>query len=152
MEIERKYLIHTLIEDYLQYPHKEIKQGYISTSPVIRIRQLGTEYILTIKGQGLLSREEHELIINEDQFNTLSQKVDGYVIHKTRYYIPYNKHTIELDIFHDEYQGLILAEVEFDSITEANSFTPPTWFGEDVTNTPSYHNSNLSKGKTIHNR
>lgn len=146
MEIERKYIIEETPKNLKDFPSKRIKQGYISTGPVIRIRQLGEEFILTIKGKGLLAREEHELTISDDEFHTLSKKVDGIVIDKTRYYIPFGNHTIELDIFHKDYDGLILAEVEFDSIEEADSFTPPTWFGPDVTQSSKYHNSTLSKG------
>ena len=73
-------------------------------------------------------------------------KCDGRFIEKTRYLIPYNeKLTIELDIFHNDLSPLILAEVEFESEDEANNFTPPEWFGEDVTFSPKYHNSNLSQ-------
>ena len=41
-------------------------------------------------------------------------------------------------------KSLIIVEVEFSSIEEANSFVPPDWFGEDVTNSILYHNSYLS--------
>lgn len=146
MEIERKYIIEETPKNLKDFSSKRIKQGYISTSPVIRIRQLDTEFILTIKGKGLLAREEHELYIEESDFHTLSEKVDGLVIDKTRYYIPYNNYTIELDLFHADYDGLILAEVEFETLEQANSFIPPTWFGEDVTHSSKYHNSTLSKG------
>jgi len=146
MEIERKYIIEETPKNLKGFLSKKIKQGYISTSPVIRIRQLGEEYILTIKGKGLLAREEHELNISESEFYTLSKKVDGIVIDKTRYYIPFGNYTIEFDIFHKDYDGLLLAEVEFETLEEANSFTPPDWFGEDVTHLSKYHNSTLSKG------
>ena len=33
----------------------------------------------------------------------------------------------------------------FDTEEEANNFTPPEWFGEDVTFLPIYHNSYLSR-------
>lgn len=146
MEIERKYIIEETPKNLKDFAFKRIKQGYISTSPVIRIRQLGEDFILTIKGQGLLAREEHELMISESEFYTLSRKVDGLVISKTRYYIPFNEYTIEFDVFHDDYEGLLLAEVEFECLDDANSFTPPEWFGEDVTHLSKYHNSTLSKG------
>ena len=55
------------------------------------------------------------------------------------------KYTIELDVFEGELAPLILAEVEFPSEEEANSFVAPEWFGEDVTYSNKYHNSNLSK-------
>ena len=147
MEIEKKYLIHKLPDNLKSYPHKVIRQGYISTSPVIRIRQIADMFILTIKGQGFLEREEHELALSKDQFQNLSSKVEGIVIHKTRYYIPYLQNTIELDVFHDNYEGLYLAEVEFKSVEDANAFRAPNWFGEDVTYDESYHNNNLSQKK-----
>ena len=52
---------------------------------------------------------------------------------------------IELDIFHGKFEGLILAEVEFPSLEEAKNFTPPEYFGEDVTFSTEYHNSTLSQ-------
>ncbi|KAI4445985.1 Inorganic triphosphatase [Eubacterium plexicaudatum ASF492] len=69
------------------------------------------------------------------------------MITKRRYLIPLDStHTIELDIFHDKLEGVTLAEVEFASVEEADSFIPPDWFGEDVTYESRYHNSEMSKG------
>ncbi|MBR3769920.1 MAG: CYTH domain-containing protein [Lachnospiraceae bacterium] len=145
MEIERKFLIHTLPENLDTYPHKEIEQGYINREPVVRIRRSDDKYILTCKGQGLMVREEFELPLTKEAFEHMKPKTDGIFIQKTRYLIPYDqKHTIELDVFHGQLAPLVLAEVEFSSIDDANQFIPPAWFGEDVTNTPKYHNSNLS--------
>ena len=50
-------------------------------------------------------------------------------------------------IFHGKHSGLILAEVEFPTEEEANQYCPPDWFGEDVTLSTRYHNSNLSREK-----
>ncbi|MBR5127103.1 MAG: CYTH domain-containing protein [Roseburia sp.] len=145
MEIERKFLIHTVPENLDTYPHKEIEQGYINREPVVRIRRSDDTYILTCKGQGLMVREEFELPLTKEAFEHMKPKTDGIFIEKTRYLIPYDeKLTIELDVFHGQLAPLVLAEVEFSSIEEADAFTPPVWFGEDVTNTPKYHNSNLS--------
>ena len=52
--------------------------------------------------------------------------------------------TIELDVFEDDLAPLLLAEVEFSSQEEAESYCPPDWFGEDVTFSSEYHNSTLS--------
>ena len=145
MEIERKFLIHTLPDALDNYPRKEIAQGYINREPVVRIRRSNEDYILTCKGQGLMAREEFELPLSKEAFEHMRPKCDGIFIEKTRYLIPYDeKLTIELDIFHGKLAPLVLAEVEFESIEDANAFLPPVWFGEDVTNTPKYHNSNLS--------
>lgn len=145
MEIERKFLIHALPENLESYPHKEIEQGYINREPVVRIRRSDDTYILTCKGQGLMVREEFELPLSKEAFEHMKPKTDGIFIEKTRYLIPYNeKLTIELDVFHGRLAPLVLAEVEFSNIEEANSFIPPAWFGTDVTNSPKYHNSHLS--------
>ena len=146
MEIERKYLIPTLPDNLEQYPCKQIEQGYLATDPVVRIRRSNDKYILTYKGRGMMVREEFELPLTKESFEHLKPKTDGIFIEKTRYLIPYTDTlTIELDIFHGRLAPLVLAEVEFSNVDEANAFIPPAWFGEDVTYSPQYHNSNLSK-------
>ena len=71
------------------------------------------------------------------------EKVDGKLIIKKRYLIPYGKYTIELDVFEGALAPLKFAEVEFASIEEAERFVAPDWFGEDVTFEAKYKNSNL---------
>ena len=145
MEIERKFLVPRLPEDLDSYPHHEIMQAYVSTHPVIRIRRWDDQYILTIKSKGLLAHEEIEMPLTEESFAHLYGKIDGVAISKTRYQIPDGKgHTIELDIFHQDYQGFVMAEVEFGSVEEAENYQKPAWFGKDVTMDKRFHNSNLS--------
>ena len=146
MEIERKYLIKTLPEDLAQYPYKEIEQGYLNTDPVVRIRRSNDTYTLTYKGKGLMVREEYNLPLTKEAFCHLKEKIDGRLITKRRYLIPLPPHdTIELDVFSGDLAPLQLAEVEFETEEEANSFIPPSWFGEDVTFSKKYHNSTLSQ-------
>ena len=149
MEIERKYLIkdiNTLPINLKDYPHHEIEQAYLNTEPVIRVRRQDDTYYLTYKSKGLMAREEYNLPLNKISYEHLLEKVDGNILTKTRYEIPLNDHlTIELDIFHGKFKGLILAEVEFPSMEEAENFTPPEYFGEDVTFSTEYHNSTLSQ-------
>ena len=57
----------------------------------------------------------------------------------------HREYTIELDLFHDALDGLIYAEVEFASVEEANAFTPPSWFGKEVTEDGSFTNAALSR-------
>lgn len=145
MEIERKFLIHTLPEDLRSYPCDQITQAYISTSPVIRVRQKNDEFILTVKSEGLLAREEVEMPITEEAFLHLLEKKDGRSIEKRRYKIPDGKgYLIELDVFEGVYKGFCMAEVEFPNLDEANAYEPPAWFGTDVTMDPAFHNSSLS--------
>lgn len=152
MEIERKFLIkkEQLPENLSQYPCLHIEQGYLCTEPVVRIRRQNDEYYLTYKSKGLLSREEYNLPLTEDAYYHLKEKSDGIVICKDRYVIPEKDGlSIELDIFHEAYEGLLLAEVEFSSEEAAKSYMPPAWFGEDVTYSSKYHNSTLSKGDWV---
>lgn len=145
MEIEKKYLIHKLPNDLETYPRKKIQQAYLCTDPVVRIRKQDEEYILTYKGKGLMVREEYNLPLNQEAYEHLLQKADGIILTKTRYFLPLPQGlTIELDVFDAPYENLRLAEVEFSSEEEANSFVPPEWFGEDVTFSKKYHNSVLS--------
>ena len=149
MEIERKFLIEKakLPENLEEFARHEIEQGYLCTEPVVRIRREDESYYLTYKSKGLLAREEYNLPLNRDAYLHLKPKADGIVIVKTRYRIPERDGlTIELDVFHGDYEGLLLAEVEFPSEEAANAYEPPAWFGEDVTYSSRYHNSTLSKG------
>lgn len=145
MEIERKYLVKTLPANLESYPCRFLEQGYLSTEPVVRVRQDNDKYELTYKSKGLMVREEYNLPLTKESYEHLKSKADGRIITKKRYMIPCGNYTIELDVFENELAPLILAEVEFPSEEEANAFTAPEWFGEDVTFSNKYHNSNLSK-------
>lgn len=144
MEIERKFTIHTLPGDLTQYPVRRLQQAYMNTSPVIRIRQEDEAYYLTYKGSGMLAREEYNLPLDAESYAHLLPKCDGNVISKMRYLIPYGQYTIELDVFDAPFAPLVIAEVEFPSVEEAEQFMPPDWFAEDVTYDPAYHNSQLA--------
>lgn len=95
-----------------------------------------------------MARTEYNLPLTKESYNHLIAKADGNIITKTRYLIPLaDKLTAELDIFEGAFKDLLLIEVEFTSIDEAESFTPPEWFGEDVTYDKRYHNSYMSRIK-----
>lgn len=153
MEIERKYLIQKadLPANLGSYPCRKIEQAYLCTDPVVRIRKQNSDYYLTYKSKGLMAREEYNLPLNEAAYRHLRKKADGILIQKTRYLLPLPQDlSIELDVFHGCYEGLYLAEVEFPSEAAAEAFMPPSWFGEDVTFSPRYHNSFLSQaGKNV---
>ena len=151
MEIERKFLVKDLPDRLAEYSFREIEQGYLNTDPVVRVRKDGDSYYLTYKGKGLLAREEYNLPLDQASYEHLIAKADGIVLTKRRYQIPFSQgreYTIELDIFRGIYDGLILAEIEFESEEEARNFTPPQWFGRDVTFSGEFQNSRLSQGKT----
>ena len=149
MEIERKYLVGSLPENLDAFSHVEIEQGYLCTSPTLRIRRMGDSFILTVKEKmhsltsAIVNREE-EFFLSSESYARLRGKCEGIMVEKTRYRIPVGKYTAELDIFHGRHEGLLLVEVEFPSLEAANAFTPPAWFGQDVSNDPRYRNSWLA--------
>ena len=153
MEIERKYLIEAeeMPKNCLFYPVLQIEQAYLSVDPVVRVRRQDNSFYLTYKSRGKMAREEYNLPLNAQSYTHLLKKADGLVLTKKRYLIPAedagipdSSLTVELDVFEGSYQGLILAEVEFESEEEANQFIPPSWFGREVTFTGEYQNSVLA--------
>ena len=149
MEIERKFLVKDL-PNLDNYPHKDIVQGYISFNPEIRIRKANDKYYLTTKSDGTITREEKETEINLTTYLTLLKIAKGRIISKTRYFIPLaDSLTAELDIYHEELEGLVTVEVEFLNLEDAQDFTIPTWFLTDITEDKRYKNKNLALNDDI---
>ncbi len=142
MEIERKFLLNS-VPELAGYEVKEIEQAYLCRRPVMRIRRSNDKYIFTYKGGGMMAREEANLPLTKEAFDELLSKTEGPIIKKKRYMIPYGTYTIELDYFESPNPGLFMAEVEFPTVEEAILFEKPDWFGEEVTDNPAYHNSNM---------
>ena len=144
MEIERKFLVKK-IPPLDGISSSEIVQGYVSISPEIRVRKLDDKYYRTEKGEGFISREENEWEISKEEAEKMLKEVKTNLIEKTRYYIPYNKFTLELDIYKGAFDGLVVCEVEFSSVEEANNFTPPEWFSDDISEKIEYRNKILAQ-------
>lgn len=149
MEIEQKYLVRHLPENLGDFEQIKMIQGYLSKIPVIRIRKSNENYILTYKSKGnqelgVVVNEEVELPLTKEAFDHLKYKTDDHLVYKTRYKIPLGEYTAELDIFEQQLQGLIIVEVEFPSIDAAKVFTPPEWFGANVSDEGRYSNAYLS--------
>lgn len=148
-EIERKFLVANLPGDMDKYKCLNIRQGYISTDPTIRLRQCDDEYILTVKGAAHnngLDRTEFELKLTEQQFLRLWEKMETGAIVKKRYLVPLeNGLTAELDIYGGALAGFMNVEVEFSSIRDAVLFDAPDWFGAEVTEDRRYSNASLVK-------
>ncbi len=148
MEIERKFLTDLNLLPFKpeNFPCRKIEQGYLCTSPVVRIRRDNENFFLTYKSKGLMVREEYNLPLTEEAYEHLKPKIDGRLITKTRYVIPLNDDlSLELDIFEGSLAPLVIAEIEFPDEKSANTFEAPDWLGEDVTMSPLYHNSTLSQ-------
>lgn len=146
MEIERKFLIEKIPFSLEGFKKREIEQAYLCTKPVVRIRKSDDDYYLTYKGKGKIAKEEYNLPLNKEAYEHLLAKADGNILTKTRYEIPEKDNLIiELDVFHGKFEGLLLAEVEFETLKQAESYIPPEWFGRDVSITGEYQNSVLSR-------
>tara|TARA_B100000315_G_C14543223_1_gene571952 strand:+ start:156 stop:632 length:477 start_codon:yes stop_codon:yes gene_type:complete len=144
-EIERKFLI-----DQTRLPKnmKGVKyaQGYIAINEdgIVRIRIKGNIAVLTIKTSGTgISRDEFEYEIPLDDAKSLLVLFNDKIIYKTRYKIIYDGKEWEIDEFHQQNDGLWLAEIELES--ENESFAFPEWLTKEVTDDEKYYNAYLSK-------
>ena len=147
MEIERKYLVSSLPADYQSYPFHRIEQAYLCTEPVVRVRREDETSYLTYTSKGLLAREEYNLPLTKESYEHLLAKADGNVLAKKRYLLPVPGRedlTVELDVFEGKFDGLVLAEVEFETEEDAGKFQAPDWLGADVPFSGEYQNSRLS--------
>ena len=152
MEIEKKFLVKVLPDSLYQYSKKDIEQGYLCHSPVVRIRRSNDKYILTYKSMSDESSNdvkvcnEIEVPLTEEGYYHLRDKIDNNLIKKVRYIIPLpDGHTGELDIFDGVLKGLYFIEVEFADEEDAKMFVPPDWFGDNVSGDERYTNSFLSQ-------
>jgi CYTH domain-containing protein len=89
-------------------------------------------------------REEREVELSAEQFGALWPATEGKRLAKTRYEIPFGDRVVEIDVYHDRHEGLVVAEVEFDEEDAAENFRPPDWLGDDVTGDPRYSNQLLA--------
>lgn len=146
-EIERKFLVRKLPDGLSNYPSHNLSQGYLVSlddGTQVRLRKSGERYTLTFKrGRGNV-REEREVELTAAQFDALWPATEGKRLVKTRYEIPLGARTVEIDVYHERHEGLIVAEVEFDEEIAAKNFQPPDWLGEDVTGDPRYSNQLLA--------
>jgi adenylate cyclase len=146
-ETERKFLVKS---EFRHLAKKEISitQSYLSIDPdkTIRLRIADDRAFLTVKSRinkESITRSEWEFPIPlADAIEMIHVCLPGKIV-KTRYLIPAGKHTIEVDVFHDKNEGLIIAEIELSS--EDEQFEKPEWLGTEVTGNPEYYNANLIK-------
>ncbi|PZD79052.1 CYTH domain-containing protein [Mesonia sp. K7] len=147
-EIERKFLVKN--QGFMAFAKKQfsIKQGYLSSHPErsVRIRITENQAFLTIKGKSSasgMSRFEWEKKIDTKEAEQLFALCENGCVVKTRYLVTYKNHIFEVDVFEEENQGLIIAEVELENENEIINL--PDWIGEEVTGDQKYYNAYLSK-------
>ena len=149
IEIERKFLVSEegLAEAVaLADSSERIVQGYLASSPAatVRIRLYGDKGFLTIKGKtgpSGMSRLEWEKEISLDEAQVLLTLCGPKLIDKTRHKVTFAGHVFEVDEFHGDNAGLIVAEIELSS--EDETFDRPAWLGKEVTGDVRYYNSSL---------
>jgi len=144
LEIERKFLVRGDAWKALG-AGVAMRQGYLSTDPerVVRVRVEGDEATLTIKGRsvGAVRGEWEYAIPKADAEALLTQLALRPLIEKSRYRIPYEGMTWEVDEFYGDNAGLVVAEIELTA--EDQAFAKPEWVGEEVTHDARYFNANL---------
>jgi adenylate cyclase len=144
-EIEYKYLVH---KDAWKPSTAGVmyRQGYLvsANEGVVRVRIAGDRAFLTVKGRTIgVARLEFEYPIPlADAAIMLNQLCMRPLIEKTRYREEYKGHCWEIDEFHGDNAGLVIAEIELDSADER--FALPPWAAADVSGDPRYFNSNLA--------
>ncbi|MEM5565792.1 CYTH domain-containing protein [Psychroserpens sp. AS72] len=148
IEIERKFLVTSEAFKTESHKHTRIIQGFLNTNPerTVRVRIKGDKGFLTVKGKSTqdgLSRFEWEKEISKPDAEALLKLCEKGVIDKIRYEVKMGEHVFEVDVFHEENEGLIIAEVELNNEEEA--FEKPAWLGKEVTGDKRYYNSQLSQ-------
>ncbi len=143
LEIERKFLVKKggkFKQAAFSFSH--ILQGYIPcANATVRIRVRDDKAYLTIKGKsthGGMTRYEFEKEISLDEASHLLQLCQGGLIDKHRYLVKSGEHTFEVDEFHGDNDGLIMAEVELGS--ENEHYTTPDFIGMEVTGDVRFYN------------
>lgn len=147
LEIERKFLVHKWMDwKRLASSCSHIQQGYFAAINTVRVRIRDDKGYLTIKGpshNGGLSRYEFEKEITLQEAQQLMLLCESGVIDKHRYLVPYAGHTFEVDEFHGDNDGLVMAEVELKS--ENEPFESPNFIGKEVTGDRRFYNSHMRK-------
>ena len=143
-EIERKFLVAD--DSWCDgTPGVRMAQGYLSLDPdrTVRVRLAGDNAWLTIKGRTEgITRAEFEFAIPTDDAQMLLAICLPSLIDKTRHEISYRGHLWEIDVFHGDNEGLVIAEVEL--ADESISPALPPWVGAEVSSDTRYFNSRLA--------
>ena len=145
LEIERKFLVS-------RDPPLDgacattLRQGYLATGEVeVRVREADGSCTLTVKSAGGLVRREEDLPIDLERFERLWHLTQGRRVEKVRHVVEQDVATLEVDVYAGANAGLVVVEVEFTSPQAARAWTPPPWFGREVTEDPAFKNQTLAR-------
>jgi adenylate cyclase len=145
MEIERKFLLAEAPRD-AGGASARLRQGYLAAGPggEARVRDADGALTLTVKSGSGMERHEAEVPLMPEQFAALWPATEGRRIQKRRTLVPLDGLIAEVDEYEGGLAGLLVVEVEFASLEEARAFTPPEWFGREVTDDAAYKNASLA--------
>ena len=147
MEIERKWVVEDWPEGLPLIKTQDMRQGYISVRPTVRIREEAlrggeTEYIVCFKSDGLLAREEVEIPVSENDFRRLEGIIGKPLIRKVRrvYRLP-DGNELEVNLVDaDQPESYMYAEIEYASVDEAENYFPgpelQDYLSNEVTGVP----------------
>lgn len=143
-EIEHKYFV--VNDSFLDYSHErtEIAQGYLSRDPerTVRVRRIDNKGFLTVKGRNSGdTRMEFEYEIPAEDADLILAMCDGDTIQKTRYNVMFEGYKWEVDVFHGNLTGLIMAEVEL--CESHHNYPLPPFVGPEMTDDKRCYNSVL---------
>lgn len=152
VEIERKFLVRS---DAWRAAALDsgvpIRQGYLACSgpaaPSVRVRLAGPRAMLTIKGPGLLARQEFEYPIPPIDAQAMLDGglCTGRIIEKLRTRVAHAGLVWEVDVFGGHLAGLVLAEVELSASDQAVAL--PDWVGAEVSRDGRYQNGALARAE-----
>jgi CYTH domain-containing protein/CHAD domain-containing protein len=146
-EIERKFHLPRAPARLAAREGKEIEQGYLAVDAgsEVRLRRRGEDRILTVKRGRGESRDELEVSLDAELFERLWAVTAGRRLVKRRTVVGLDGGLeAEVDVYAGRLEGLVVVEVEFGSQQESEAFTPPSWFGEEVTGDERYANQALA--------
>lgn len=145
-EIERKFLVRDDGWQKAAVRGSALRQAYLAANDAVSIRVRIKDdrcATLSVKSRSAdLRRDEFEYAIPLEDAVTLMEQRIGKVIEKTRYEIPADGLKWEIDVFHGDHSGLVIAEIELDH--ETQEFEEPCWLGREVTGDERYYNSSLA--------
>lgn len=146
VETERKFLVKNDEWRSLVTAQRQIKQGYLNSTPerTVRIRISDDQAMITVKSKPEgLSRAEYEYPIPLKDAREMIMLCEKPIIEKVRQLLTFNGKLWEIDEFDGDNKGLVVAEVELKSEEEAIGL--PSWLGEEVSYDKKYSNASLIK-------
>lgn len=152
IEIERKFLVRG--DAWKRQAERVVRmaQGYLNDLASVqsgaqqvsmRVRIAGSEAFLNMKSREPgPSRQEFDYPIPLADAEALLKLATGGLIDKHRHYVRHAGHLWEVDEFHGDNAGLVVAEIELQAVDEA--FETPAWLGPEVTHLDRYFNLALA--------